>query len=165
MNKTLESIVKTPLTWYIIAGIIALIVIKKILSRIGIIKSEESKANEAKLSNPSTFFSPNYHFKQKVKGKILNNKELDTISKTIYQSFHGSTATKIFTVGMAEFGTDEQKFFGAIQQIKSKIQMSQIVERYYKNYTLDLLADIQSELDDKELSKFFNYAEKLPNYA
>lgn len=159
----MKDLIKNPIFWYVIGGIIALIIIRKLLINIGIIKSETSLKNDAKISKPANYFNSEYFNKSKNRGTILKDSVLKDMTKTIYNSFHGSTASRIFTFGMATLGTNENVFFGTLSQLKSKMQVSQLVDYYYKLYKVDFLSDVNAELNESELVKFFNYIESLPN--
>ena len=77
----------------------------------------------------------------------------------IYEAGHGGTG----------IGTDEVKIEGVFRSIPDKVAVSQVSESYYNRYSMDLYADLLSELsgygDDKVMARINARVNQMPNYT
>ncbi len=82
---------------------------------------------------------------------IRNN----TIDPTTKQGMAKILATKL-RVAMQGWGTNEELMFGVADQIReNKIPWADVATAYYNIYQRDLVKDVQSELDSKEIVEFW----------
>lgn len=116
------------------------------------------------MDNPTTAqaFDVDYH-----KGATIPVRNYYKASQTdvikwrdnIYQAGHGGTG----------IGTDEVKIEGVFRSMPDKVAVSQVAESYYNRYSMDLYADLISELsdygDDKVMARINARVNQMPNYT
>jgi hypothetical protein len=139
---------------YFTGFIIALIIVYKILSSIGIIKTASKKRSEAekdaavKMLRTDEYFSPVYF-----KGKTF---------KSI-----GANAANLYAQQLRKyvrgFGTDEEGIYSVFGKLYNKCNVSEIAGSYYLQFGRDLQTDLLNDLTDKEVVSLMNIINGLPN--
>lgn len=135
---------------YIIGIVIILYVIYKVLGKIGLVQTKESKEKDKATSEILTndYFSAEYALKRYYKS-LGKDKALE-YAETIRKALKG-------------FGTDENQLFITFGKLYSKCNIAEIATIYNKKYGRDLQADIANELSAKEKVQLLNIINSLPN--
>tara|TARA_R100000005_G_C4998689_1_gene205328 strand:+ start:2899 stop:3411 length:513 start_codon:yes stop_codon:yes gene_type:complete len=116
------------------------------------------------MDNPETAqaFNVDYHKGATIPvGNYLKspNNQVMRWRDDIYEAGHGGTG----------FGTDEVKIEGVFRSIPDKVAVSQVADSYYNRYSMDLYADLISELsgygDDKVMARINARVNQMPNYT
>lgn len=128
-----------------------------ILQGLGLEDSPEEKAVNANLNKSvsdakgSPWWTSKYY--KTMSGSLVKAAPADALAKTIYDS-----------VGYIYDSPEEA--VGAIKQLKNKMQISFLVERFYGLYKKDLLSFLTEHYDTTSQKKFLidiiNYVSKLP---
>lgn len=163
-------------------------ILKPILEGLGLKDTEEEKARKKQEENAikdaekftTTEYNPwsNLLYKDAVSGKVGKGKAIyyknTTSIKKLADSIYNS-------IGRSWYSSDNpESIESAIKQCTSKVQISQLVNQYYLQYSLDLYADIKNVLYTEETGRAltwdsakqrdtFNriliYVESLPLYT
>lgn len=139
---------------YIAGFIIALIIVYKILSSIGIIKTGKRKRTEAeaaaavKMLQTDDYFNPAY-FKDK-KFLSIGANAANLYAQNLRKALRGA-------------GTDEGLVYSTFGKLYNKCNVSEVAASYYLQYGRDLQADLLGDLTDKEITALMNIVNDLPN--
>lgn len=163
-------------------------ILKPILEGLGLKETEEEKkkreAEENAIKDAEKFTTTEYNawsnllYKDAVSGKVGKGKAIyyknTTSIKKLADSIYNS-------IGRSWYSSDNpESIESAIKQCTSKVQISQLVNQYYLQYSLDLYADIKNVLYTEETGRAltwdsakqrdtFNriliYVESLPLYT
>lgn len=125
----------------------------KLLQKIGLVKTaaDAAASNAAASLQNANYFSPDYYKTGGAGTLILTAAASDFLAKSIYDS-------------KGIFNDDEDKLFGVFKSLKTKSQVSFLAEVFYRKYKRDMIAYINSFLNDKEMLTLKNIVDKLPNY-
>ena len=140
---------------YLAAGFIALIIVYRILTAIGLIKTAARKRTikaeqsaEAELRT-TEYFNPLF-LKDKLEGfKTLGKTEARDIAAQIYKAVRG-------------IGTNEEMIYSAFNRIPTKYHIAEISMYYRNDFKRDLLSDLLGDLTDKEQLILWNLISKKP---
>ena len=139
---------------YIAGFIIALFVIYKILSAVGIIKTGKKKREQKEKAEALTelrtsdYFSPDYYKNKKFKSIGVN--AADSYAVKLRKAVRGA-------------GTDEESIYSTFGKLFNKCNISEVAERYYMKYKNDLQTDLLNDLTEKETLNLINIINALPN--
>lgn len=145
-----ETITKT---LYLFGALIALFLIYKIFSGLGIIKSKKKAIEQAEKKEAvedlrtTDVFNPDYALKYTF-NKIGNN-AADLYAEQLRKAMRG-------------MGTNEEIIFSIFGSLKCRGNISEIANRYYLKFKRNLRADLLNELTDKESLQLNNLIKKLP---
>lgn len=133
---------KTLIQRLVIFGLIALIIIwvlTTIFKRIGIIKSDEQKEIERLAAGIDKIQEFNPMTNQTKTFKRLSDVEVLQAVNRIVKALQG-------------WGTNESALFSVFKTLDNKMQISQISEKWFKNFGTDMLTEIKNELRESELA-------------
>jgi len=129
-------------TLYLIGGLVAIFLIYKIMTGLGILKTRESKAKdirkEQSLSDFRTMeeFNPAY------------------IDKNFFTKI-GLNAAAIYAEDLHKairgLGTNEERIYTTFGKLKCKGNISEVASQYFLKFNRDLRTDILNDLTDKEI--------------
>ena len=157
--------------YVVLIGAAYYIVLKPILQKFGISKTQEEEAAAQNITQVETAiaqdnpFSGRSFLKGYPKGTILlTTKSANSLANALRNSF---------TI----FGDNETKAIGIFRQLRTKAQVAMLADTFYKKYNLDLWTFLRngtpyggfltagfSGLNDKELNMILNIVNKLPKY-
>lgn len=140
----------------LIGILIALYLIYKVFSGLGLIKTGAKKKEEKIEKQVAEKLRSNEYF----------DSELARNTKGYKSSFTKDQLTKIVKglyLAMYGVGTDEEKIYTIFSQLKNKLQISEISYYYNGMYKTDLLTDLLNELTASEQVTLFNIIDQLPN--
>lgn len=139
-----------------------LLIVRPLLQKVGIVKTEEEKLVERQneLPNDVNPFSPVFYKTGGAGTKILRISAADNYAKTIYDA-------------MGMITDDEAAVFGIFRQLKTQSQVSFLSERFSQKYNVGLLDFLQrgknqynpaSGLNASEMNTIFSIVNRLPKY-
>lgn len=141
-------------------GIIAFDIIKKILIKLGIWDSKDTKDLDAAATDPNSAWSPTF-YKTKPSNipwsYAITTSQAKEYSKTIYDSF-------------GAFNDCEECAKGVIRQMRTKSNVSYLAEVFSQQHGEDLLSFLrggwwpQDRLSDADVNELNNYVNQLPKY-
>jgi hypothetical protein len=142
-----------PKVWLYVIGIPVVLgasyfgVIRPVMKKLGVIKSEEDKTFEKvnDLVEKQPFWSRSYYLTINNGKKPLTNTQAKFFSDELYNATRG---------GWTGWGTDEEKIAGAIRNIGSKAGISQVAEKFWNTRQSDLLGVLTDELDDNYFATY-----------
>ena len=145
----------------IYAGIYLLLV-RPILTKVGIVKSKEDRLIDEQTSLPNNInpFSPAFYRTGGPGTKILTSNAANRYAADIYDA-------------MGYLTDDEAKIYGVFRQLKYQSQISFLAEKFANKYSIDLLEYLKrgknqfnpgSGLNSEELTVIFNIVNRLPKY-
>jgi len=143
---------------YIAGFAIALFIVYKILSAVGIIKTAKvkraEKAQDIAISNvrSNIYFDPMY-----LKGKTSTYKALKDTATTAAIDIHDSI------YGFLKIGTNAERIFSIFSSLQNKLNISEVALNYKLKYNRDLRADLINNLSDQHILDLDNMLDKLPN--
>jgi len=168
-NKDNESIIK----YVILFGGAYLLIIKPILTKLGIQKTEieqQQTQNIIKQDLSSNTESP-------FSGRVYLNTFPAGQSYTSLTQASALSLVKKLRSSFTNFGDNEQQVIGIFKQLKTKAQVAVLADVFFKTYNLDLWtflktgtpnADLISQyytgLNDTDLNIILNIVNKLPKY-
>jgi hypothetical protein len=128
-------------SWILPVGVLALAyfgVLKPITDWLGLTQGKDKQKQKAEIETAegADGWSPGYYrevMNQNI-GKefcLKRSADLDRLADQIYNAW-------------GPFNDDEQAIFAAIREIKSQVQLSQLVERYSAKYHSDLLTRLKA---------------------
>jgi len=139
---------------YLIGFVIVLLVLYKILSAVGIIKtSKRKRADKEKdaaveMLRTDEYFDPDYYKVRKFKS--LGSNAANLYAQHIRKAIRG-------------IGTDEEMLYATFGKFYNKCNVSEVSESYFKQYKNDLQADLLNDLTDKEVVNLMEIINGLPN--
>ena len=139
---------------YLAGFLLALFVVYKILSAVGLIKSPKKKKQEAEQKaavnavRTSEYFNPKL-YKEKV-FKQLGANTANFYAQQLHKAVRGA-------------GTDEELIFSTFSKFFNKCNISEVAASYFLQYGRDLRADLLSDLNDKEVVQLTELINQLPN--
>lgn len=134
------------------------VVIAPILEKLNIIDSAEDKAlNEAQLSE--TAWNPRFYQTAPTGSILITSAAVKMLSKKIYDALNW-------------YGDSFVEVIGALRQLKTKAQVSQLADYFAKTYGLDMYAYLKtgdssfpgSGLSTENLTTLNNFVKSLPLY-
>lgn len=139
-----------------------LLIVRPLLQKIGIVKTEEEKLVEQQNELPNNVnpFSPVFYKTGGAGTKILRISAADNYARTIYDA-------------MGMITDDEAAVFGIFRQLKTQSQVSFLSERFSQKYNVGLLDFLQrgknqynpaSGLNASEMNTIFSIVNRLPKY-
>ena len=139
-------------------GVIAFFAIRKLLIRFGIASGPGSQNVVNQISDPNSFWKPNYW--NKPGALLITNAVADKMATDIH---------KAFTV----FQDDYNSIFAVFSQLKTKSQVSYLAYRFQQKYGEDLLTFLTNGggilpwdgLSDAQLLQITTLVNKLPAYT
>jgi hypothetical protein len=141
---------------YLIGGLVILLVIYKILTGIGLLKTGKQKVQDKKkevaLSDFRTMeqFNINYtddHIFKKI-GLNAANLYSEQLRKAIK--------------GIGAFLTDEEAIYSTFGKLSNKGNISEVAQQYFNRYKKDLRTDLLNVLDKNEILILSNIINELP---
>ena len=129
-------------TLYLIGGLVAIFLIYKIMTGLGLLKTRESKAKdirkEQSLSDFRTMeeFNPAYIDKNVFTKIGLNAAAL--YAEDLHKAIRG-------------LGTNEERIYTTFGKLKCKGNISEVASQYFLKFNRDLRTDILNDLTDKEI--------------
>lgn len=99
----------------------------------------------------ANYFDPKWYKTGGSGTYLLNSASATLLAKNIYDS-------------KGYFNDDEDKLFGVFKSLKTKSQVSYLAEFFYKKYSKDLVAYLQTFLNDDEMARLKKIIDPLPNY-
>lgn len=150
MEESAKTALFIKISIAVIILVVVLYVIRTIMKRIGLIKSDATLKAEAKAEalQSSDYFNTNF-YKEKT-FKHLSDNEAQKYAQELRRA-------------MRMWGTNESRILGVFQKLDCKPQISQIAEKYYQLYSVDLLNELLSELRDSEKAQLWSIIDKMPN--
>jgi hypothetical protein len=129
--------------------ILVIIIVWRILGKIGLIESKEAKRKKAAVEDlrSSPYFDPEY-----AKGRSFKQLGLpvaETIAKQVYRA-------------KGVFNDDEESVYAAFAKLKNKAQISEVAQAFQSLYKKDMQAYILGFLAEKEMEKLQLIINKLP---
>jgi hypothetical protein len=147
-----------------IIGVAYFVILKPILNKLGITKSDidrtiENQENKGNKENP---FSPLFYKSAPPKTimKLLTIATAESYAKQLYDA-------------MGVFGDDESKVYGVFRNLKTQSQLSFLAEIFQRKYKMDLLDYLKrgysninpaSGLNNDEMNTVLSIVNKLPKY-
>jgi hypothetical protein len=132
-------------------------IVKPLLDKLGVTKSEADKAIESAESSTDSAFAPNYWRKQKGKVNLITQASLQPKIKAIYDS-------------ITYLGSDFNKILSVFKSLKYKTQVSFLAENFAKKYNTDLFGYLKNgksnrlvhnALRDEQLTTLINLVNGL----
>jgi hypothetical protein len=139
---------------YIIGFILILIIVYKLLSSIGIIKTPKKKRELAAQAvavealRTDDYFDPAYYRNKKFKSIGMNAANL--YAQYVRKAVRGA-------------GTDEELIFTTFGKLYNKCNVSEVAERYTMQYKRDMQTDLLNDLTKKEAAALMSIIDNLPN--
>lgn len=141
---------------------IYLLVVRPILTKVGIVKSAEDRLLDQQTSLPNNInpFSPAFYRTGGAGTKILTSSAADRFAADIYDA-------------MGYFTDDEAKIYSVFRQLRYQSQVSFLAEKFANKYSIDMLEFMKrgknqfnpgSGLNSEELTVIFNIVNRLPKY-
>lgn len=143
---------KKDYTPWLIGGGIALAyfgVLNPLLKFLGIKKDEEDIIIE-KAENTAAW-DTNFWKEPGIKKTILTNAGAEGFAKMIYQAF-------------GFFNDSEEQIFAVFNKMKTQAQVSQLADKYFQLYKVDLYYELKDRLSDNEFATIIKIVNKLPKY-
>lgn len=159
--------------FFVIVGAGYFLILRPIFQKLGLEKTQQEQQTQQELQNIETLSVKDNAFNGRIflsnipkgtKYTLLTQKSVQGLAKALRDAF---------TI----FGDNETKAIGIFRQLKTKAQVAQLADQFYKMYTLDLwnflkngtpyggfLTTAFSGLNDKELIQIVNIVNKLPKY-
>lgn len=141
----------------LIAGVVlSFDVIKKILTSLGIWKSNETKQLDSQATDPNSFWNPNFYKQFNSYTYAINTNQATDYAKRIYESF-------------GFFNDCEECVKAVFYELKTKSNVSFLSKIFQDIYGQALLPFLrggiwpQDRLSDSDVSELNNYISKLPN--
>lgn len=140
---------KIKIAAFLIISILVIIIVWRILGKVGLVKSKEAKQKEAAIESFNTLpqFDPNY-FKGKSFASI--GQIADQYAKDI------NSASGIFN-------DNEDLVFSTFGKLKNKMNISELANSFQRLYKKDLRSFL-GFLSDAEKTKLFLIIQRLPNF-
>lgn len=139
-------------TVYIIGAILALFIVYRILSAVGIIKSgKKKKADQAKeraLSDIRTMEEFNPLWGDTATFARIGDSPADKYAEDLRKAMRG-------------LGTKEENIYSTFAKLKNRGNISEVAKAYQKKFKRDLRSDILKELTDKEVSLLYTVIAQL----
>jgi len=135
----------------IIAAIFVIIIVWRVLGKVGLVESKESRQKKEAVENfqTSPYFDKDYYKNKSFKS--LGAEPAKQYAKEIYNT-HGV------------FNDSEDTLYSIFGNLKNKVNISEVAEQFYKLYGKDMKGYIANFLDDKEQAKLQTVISKLPNF-
>jgi hypothetical protein len=150
-----------PYLKYFALAAVLLIVLKplrealtRVFSFVGLASSQDNKDVETAISDRNALSPWSPLFYKQYGGTILTSAAASDLSKRIYDAFGG-------------FNDDEDAVYAVFYQLKTKAQVSHLVDVFRQKYAADLLTFLrggnwpQDRMSDAELNNILNYVNKL----
>ncbi len=140
---------------YIVGFILVLVIVYKLLSAVGIIKSAKKRKEEVLQTQAvnalrtEEYFNPDYYKYKKYKSIGANAANL--YAQELRQAVRG-------------WGTNEEKIFTTFGKLYNKVNVSEVADSYRTHYKRDLQADLLDDLTDKEVKTLMTIINNLPNF-
>lgn len=140
---------KNKIIFYVIAGLVVLLMLDQILKAVGLKKDKADKNKEQAVQELRTndFFNPMFY-----RGKAfaaIGKEPANQYAKDIRKAVSG-------------FGTDEEMLFTTFGKLKCRYNISEIAESYYELFGKNLLPAILNELSEKDMATLNTIVNKLP---
>lgn len=139
---------------YILGFVIVLVIVYKLMSAVGLIKSpakkrsQKEQAEALKMLRTDEYFDPNYYKDKKFKSIGANAANL--YAQNLRKAVRG-------------MGTDEEMIFATFGKLYNKANVSEVAAAYQSHYKRDLQADLLDDLNNKEVTTLMNIINGLPN--
>lgn len=150
---TLDNAAKAKLILLGVGLLFVLFFLNKILTLVGIRKSQTTIEKDEAEENLNTmkYFEPGYY-------KTVPHKPL---GETMAQQY-AKDLNKAWKFFRPTLTVDEDLIFSTFGKLDNKIQISEVSEQYYLMRSEDLRSRIMKELNRTEQVKLFNIISKLP---
>lgn len=168
-NKDNDNLIK----YALLLGGVYFLVIKPILQKLGIEKTEIEQQQTQNIINQDLSSSTSSPFAGRV---YLNTFPKDTKYLTLTAASAAGLVKKL-RESFTNFGDNEQQVIGIFKQLRTKSQVAILADTFFKTYNLDLWtflktgtpnSDILSQyytgLNDTDLNIILNIVNKLPKY-
>lgn len=138
----------------IIGFLIALFVVYKILTGIGLIKTAKKKRSIAEqeaaveMMRTDEYFDPAYFKSQKFKS--IGSSAANLYAQQLRKAVRGA-------------GTDEEMIYSVFGKLFNKVNVSEVAASYYLQYGKSLQADLLNDLSKAEIANVMNIINDLPN--
>lgn len=128
--------------------ILVIIIVWRILGKVGLIESKEAKQKKAAVEDlrSSPYFDPD----STKAFKPLGQNTADAIAKQIYAA-------------KGVFNDDEESVYAAFAKLKNKGQISEVAKSFQRLYKKDLQAYLLAFINESEMQKLQLIINKLPN--
>lgn len=139
---------------YIAGFVIVLVIVYKLLSAVGLIKTPKKRREEAAQTQAvedlrtEDFFDPAYY-------KTKKFKSIGTNAANLYAQY--------IRKAVRGMGTDEELIFTTFGKLYNKCNVSEVAERYMMQYKRDMQTDLLNDLTKKEATALMNIINTLPN--
>jgi hypothetical protein len=146
--------------FFIVGGIIAFDLIKKVLEKLGLWKSPDTKELDDMASDPNSAWSPNFYKTKPANASWtypITTSTADQYAKDIYNSFGG-------------FNDCEECVKAVFKKLRTKSNLSFLAEIFEQKYDSDLLDFVrggwwpQDRLSDADVAEINRYIKQLPNW-
>lgn len=144
----------------IVGGVIAFSVIKKLLEKLGVWDSADSKALDQASEDPNSWWNPGY-WKTKPANVTYTNPITSTTAKALAKKIYDSTGA---------FNDDEEAIKSVFSSLPSRAAGSFIADYFSQLYNQDLLKFLrggywpQDRLSDEDVNEINRYVFNLPKY-
>lgn len=144
----------------IIGGVIAFSVIKKLLEKLGVWDSADSKALDAASEDPNSWWSPGY-WKTKPSYVSYTNRITSTTASQYAKRIYDATGA---------FNDDEDAIKSVFTSLPSRAAGSFVADQFQQLYGQDLLKFLrggswpQDRLSDSDVNEINRYVFNLPKY-
>jgi hypothetical protein len=140
---------KNKIIFYIIAGLVVLLMLDQILKAVGLKKDKADKNKDQAVNELRTndFFNPMFY-----RGKAfasIGKEPANQYAKDLHKAISG-------------FGTDEETIYATFGKLKCQYNISEIAESYYELFGKNLLPEILNELSESEMFTLNTIISKLP---
>jgi hypothetical protein len=140
---------------YILGFVIVLVIVYKLLSAVGIIKtakrkrSDKEQSEAIKMLRTDEYFDPTYYSGKKFKS--IGGNAANLYAQNLRRAIRG-------------IGTDEEMIYSTFGKLYNKCNVSEVASSYLLQYKRDLQADLLDDLTKKEIATLMNIINGLPNF-
>lgn len=138
---------------YIIAGLIVLLLIYKIMSGLGIIKTAKKKAKDKAESEAEEKLRSLPYFDPLLTKKYPDYRPMGSQSHVMVKELRKA---------LKGLGTNEEALYNIFGRLKNKLNISELSLFYKVDYKRDLGTDLMNELNDSEQLTLLKIIDKLP---
>lgn len=136
----------------VVAGLIVMFLIYKIMTGLGLIKTGKKKEEEKQKEAAAEGLRASEYFDRMLiaeKPFLALGNESKVLAKSLRKALRG-------------FGTDEETVYSVFSRLKNKYQISELTFNFYAEYKKDLLAELMTDLTDKEQVILWDIINKIP---
>lgn len=127
------------------------IVVKPLLEYLGLKSDKGDKETEDNIQNFKGW-DPNYYLQVSKAGTnttYITSAGAEKVAKLIYDAFNW-------------YNDKEEQIYGALRLVKNQVQLSQISNKYWLLYKVDLARELNTRLSDDEFYEIVKIVTKLP---